>query len=213
MKGKHMHLYVRRGLTGLAAALLLALAVSSASARNLSVNEQGFSIRWSALELNTSVGTVRCPITLRGSFHRRTITKTNGLLIGAITGATVNDALCTNGRLTVLTGTLPWSIHYASFAGTLPRIDSIRLHIRNIALQNDIGGQECLFRTDTAEPLVLDTQVGGSGETRSSVSDGDEQIDLEDEDFLCAIAGDSSFSGTGVIDGNIVEPIVVRLIA
>jgi hypothetical protein len=201
-----------RGFASLAAALLLALGTSGAGAANVSVNEQGMAIRWSALEWNAAIGTFRCPVTLRGSFHRRTLTKTTGLLVGAVTGATINDALCTGGRVTYLTGTLPWHIRYASFAGALPRIDSIRLEIVGYTLQVNLGGQECLFRTEGGEPLVVDAQVGASGEIRTMISDGDELIDLENEDFLCAWAGDSSLSGAGVVDGNIVEPIVVRLI-
>jgi hypothetical protein len=200
-------------LAALAATLLLLVAVGSASARDLSLNEQRFSLRWASLTWNTAVGSVRCPVTLRGSLHTRTFAKTSELLIGSITGATITSASCTNGRATILTGTLPWHLRYRSFTGTLPTITTVRLGLTGLNLQMSVSELTCLFSTEAAEPGVIAANVGASGEIRTMDFDNDEEIDLEDEDFLCLIGGDSSFSGSAAVDGDLVEPIVVRLIA
>jgi hypothetical protein len=128
---------VKLTLTALAAALLLASAISTASARNLSVSNQNFRITWTSLEFRYLV-TIRCPVTLEGSFHYRTIIKRERALIGLITRAIVNQGACVNGTGSAFNGTeryngivppttLPWHVTYESFRGTLPRIESIRL--------------------------------------------------------------------------------------
>jgi hypothetical protein len=190
----------------------MALALSSASARNFSVNEQGFSIRWASLTFGYHVADVRCPVTLRGSFHSRTMVKTTGLLIGAITGATGNTAACTGGRITLLVETLPWHLRYTSFTGTLPRISSINLGIAGRAIQLEAEGIFCLFTTEAGEPYEMNVVIGSSGEARTAAADTDTGISLEDEDFLCSFIGNMVLAGTGAIDGNVVEPVVFRLI-
>jgi hypothetical protein len=209
-----MCLHVRFAPVGFAVAILLVLAAASASARNLSVNEQRFSIRWTSLELIAGVGTVRCPVTMSGSFHSRTFTKSAGLLVKAMIGTTINNAACTGGRYTVLAPppSSAWAVRYASFAGTLPSPQSARFHLVGLSAQFEIGGQTCLLRTDVTEPFVYDVVIGASGEARTVDVDQNSEIDLEDEDFLCAIAGDLGYNGNGAVDGSVVEPIVVRLI-
>ncbi len=130
---------VRLALAALAASLLLAAAVGGASARNLSVSNQNFRVTWASLEFTgAEISVIRCPVTLEGSFHARTITKTSGSLIGAITRAVANQAACTGGRGAPFNGTetyngtttpntLPWHVTYNSFTGALPNITTVRI--------------------------------------------------------------------------------------
>jgi hypothetical protein len=119
-----MRTSAKLGLTALIAALLLASALSTASARNLSTNTQNIRTTWSRLEFVGTL-TVRCPVTLEGSFHSRTIPKVARLLIGAVTRIDIRSASCTGGTATV--ARLPWHITYEGFTGTLPSISSVRL--------------------------------------------------------------------------------------
>jgi hypothetical protein len=208
-----MHLHIKIALVTLAATIILAVGSVGAFARNLSTNETGSSVRFT-FTFGSSVGDVECPVTLRGSFHSRTITKTDGLLIGAVTGATVNDSSCTNGRATVLSGTLPWHIRYRSFVGTLPSIQRIITHVVGLAFRVQFGvSVACLCQFTSAKPFLLIMEVGPGNEVRIMEADPDAMTDLEDEDFICAIGGDASIGGNGPVDGNVVEPITMRLIA
>jgi hypothetical protein len=119
-----MHNRSRLLLAGLTAVLLLAVAVGSASANRLAYNETGYRIAFAPLSFVPSFGsTVRCPVTLGGSFHSRTVTKTSGSLIGYMNSATVGT--CEAGRARANTETLPWHQQYSSFAGTLPNMTAI----------------------------------------------------------------------------------------
>jgi hypothetical protein len=126
----------RTARTALAAAVMLACVVSSASARSLSISNQNIRVTWRSLEFDGTVVVIRCPVTLEGSFHSRTIAKVERSLIGAITRANVAQDACANGRLIAFNGTepynggtapqtLPWHLTYESFGGTLPNISSI----------------------------------------------------------------------------------------
>jgi hypothetical protein len=127
---------LKGALIGLTAALILASAITTASARTLSVSEQSFLARWNSLEfINRSVGsTIRCRITLDGSFHSRTLRKVEGSLLGAITAAIVSHP-CTGGEAWSDNGTeptpggrtnrLPFHLTYEYFRGVLPNITNI----------------------------------------------------------------------------------------
>lgn len=128
-------------LAALASALLLAAAVSSASANRLSVNERNFRFTYSPISFIPSFGsTVRCPVTLAGSFHSNTGSKVAGALSGFINVATTGT--CEAGRARFNTETLPWHIQAASFAGALPNITSItqRLIRPSWEVQGEIFG-------------------------------------------------------------------------
>src|SRR5436853_3228582 len=116
-----MRLSTKLGLTALMAAMLLAAAIGTASARSLSVSNQSFRVTWSKLEFEGGLGIpTQCQVTLEGSFHSRTIAKVLRSLIGAITRAVVKTESCSGGRATV--GAPPWHVTYQGFTGTLPRI-------------------------------------------------------------------------------------------
>ncbi len=136
-----MRTSVKLCFTALTAALLLASAIATTSARNLSVSNQQFRVTWQELEFAIEIVTIICHVTLEGSFHYRTIVKRERTLIGYITQVAVRrpcrngEAWAANGReahprLGVLANTLPWHVTYEGFAGTLPCITSIFLLLR-----------------------------------------------------------------------------------
>ena len=145
-------------LCGLTAAFVLATAAGSASAGKLSLSNRVIRATWAALEFATEPGfSIRCPVTLEGSFHSNTIRKVIGALVGYITRASVkSDGIgCAGGNMTLLQETLPWHIRYNGFQGTLPRIEVVRINIIDFSvliLFETITG--CLFRSTAASPLV-----------------------------------------------------------
>jgi hypothetical protein len=136
-------------LAGLAASLLMGLAVSSASAGKLSLSNTKFRITWKELEFNVpSVpAAVLCDVTIEGSFHSATLRKVEGALIGAFTRAILKNESCFAGHATLLQETLPWHFTYDGFSGTLPRIEAVFVLVRRYAIRLDIGlGIVCLYK-------------------------------------------------------------------
>lgn len=167
----------------LAAALLLAAAVGTASANRLRFSNQSFRIVWSGLvfvEPNAPMRPIglSCPVTMEGSFHSATISKVRSSLIGYITKAITAPELCfgeQDPRLFIRNGTqifldgntyesLPWHIQYDSFSGTLPAITGVRVGIVGMAfLILDIFHQ-CLFMSNAANPAygIFQREAGGA---------------------------------------------------
>jgi hypothetical protein len=134
------------------ATVLLGAFVSSASATRLSSSTQTISANWARMNFSATFGTVECAVTLSGSLHSRTITKTRGSLIGLITDARVGA--CARGEAQVLTATLPWHVQYESFAGTLPTITSITTRVIGSSFRAGFFGIGCLSRTEAANPAT-----------------------------------------------------------
>jgi hypothetical protein len=159
------HLKVWFALLG-ATAILGAL-VGTASARNLSVSNQGIRATWTAMEfISPSAGvTVRCPVTLEGSLHTRTIVKTVGSLIGYITSAAVAEGSCTGGSAMVMRETLPWHVTYQGFTGTLPSILTVRTTVVRPGFRvtaNFFGFPvTCTYRTSNVSG-VFNREAGGA---------------------------------------------------
>jgi len=120
----------------LTAALLLATGIASAG--RLSLSSQTMRATWARFEWVSEFGTIRCPLTLEGSFHSRTIAKVARALIGAVTRAAFNQEACASGSMAAFNGsesyngtrpanTLPWHLSYESFSGSLPIISSLNL--------------------------------------------------------------------------------------
>ena len=151
----------------LAAAIVLAVAVGSASARSLSISSQtirtAMFLRMEALLVSTN-----CPVTLEGSFHSRTITKVRDTLIGLITAAQTNKNGCTTGMRSLMLNppestiiTLPWHLRYDSFTGTLPNITGLRFALVEMGIKV-LGG--CEYQSTAAIPAyLLLTVAAGSG--------------------------------------------------
>jgi hypothetical protein len=125
-------------LTALIAALLLASAVGTASAGRLSISNQQFRVNWSRLEFISEGQDARCQVTLEGSFHSRTINKTPGALIGAITKINVKTESCEGSADARPARAPPWHVTYEAFTGTLPNPTRIRLLMQRF--QFDIIG-------------------------------------------------------------------------
>jgi len=133
----------------------MAAAVSSASAQRFTTDETRFTARWTGL---TFVGAeffnITCPVTLEGSFHSATITKTPNALIGFVSRASVATASCTGGRATILAASLPWHVRYRNFTGALPNITAIGVSLVNasFAIQDNFFGFNCLARSTAENP-------------------------------------------------------------
>ncbi|HEV7771762.1 MAG TPA: hypothetical protein VGO48_00585 [Conexibacter sp.] len=142
-------------LIGLGVTLLMALAISSASAGKFSLSNQNIRITFRSLEFVVEgLGTDRCDVTLEGSFHSRTFTKTPELLIGYLTRA--STAGCT---LTTAILSLPWHVRYTGFNGTLPDITSIIARIARAPFSAGALGFVCL----TESSIELRSTREGSG--------------------------------------------------
>jgi hypothetical protein len=164
MKGhSSMRMSTKLGLTGLLAAMLLAAALSTASARNLEVSAQGILVSWSRLEFQSNVGTVRCPVTLDGSFHSRTIPKTVNLLIGAISEVRIKRESCSGGEALINNATLPWHIQYGGFTGSLPAITTVRLILSRYQFRVTIIGVNCFYGNAT-DAISGEASLNGGGE-------------------------------------------------
>jgi hypothetical protein len=192
-----MHGPTRLRALGLAAAFVLAAAVSTASAGRISINEQNFYVNSPALSFVTAVGEVTCQLSLTGSFHSRTITKVLGALVGLITSAQIGT--CEGGTATVLTGTLPWHLTYNGFTGRLPAITGINLRLIRASFRVS-NGTACLAASSTAQPMGFTANINErTGQVSSVQADETFEIDLEDESFPCAIAGDASTRGSAAM--------------
>lgn len=153
-----MRTSAKLALTALIAALLLASVLSTASAGRLSFNTQNIRTTWSRIEFQTAVVTVRCPVTLEGSFHSRTFPKIERLLIGAVTRLVIKGESCTNGS--AVARALPWHLTYDSFAGTLPDITSVRLLIERFVFEIITLGRTCKYGT-AADNVVYSAGING----------------------------------------------------
>jgi hypothetical protein len=154
-----MHTRSKLLLAALTSALLLAMAVGSASAARLGSNETAFRIVYAPLSFVPSFGsTARCPVTLAGSFHSRTITKEAGSLIGYVNSVTVGT--CEAGRARANTETLPWHIRYVSFTGSLPNIATITQLLNNSSfeVQGEIFGLRVTCRYNVPSKLGINTR-------------------------------------------------------
>lgn len=155
-----MRITTRPTLTALIAALLLATALTTASARNLSVSNQNIRVTWTNLQFAGFV-TTGCQVTLEGSFHARTITKSLGTLLGAITRVDIKNETCTNGSF--VARNIPWHLTYEGFAGTLPSINQLFFLLSRLLLQMAVRltGTRCEIGTGN---LTMAAALNGSRE-------------------------------------------------
>ncbi|MFL5818093.1 MAG: hypothetical protein ACJ76L_10895 [Conexibacter sp.] len=163
----------------LGATVALGALVGTASARNLSISNESIRATWTGMEFsNPSAGVlVRCPVTLEGSLHSRTIAKTVGSLMGYITRAIAAEGSCTGGSATVRRETLPWHVTYQGFTGTLPNILTIRTAVVRPGF--DVSASffgirlTCRFRTTNVNG-IFNREAGGA--LTSAVVEGRELV-------------------------------------
>jgi hypothetical protein len=204
-----------------ASVIVMALAVSGASARRIAASEANFLVSWSPtspISIHAAGFIIRCPVTIDGSYHSRTISKVCGLLIGYINQAIVANPNCTGGHATVLTETLPWHVRYLRFRGRLPIIENFDLLMVGVRLQDETSeGVRCLFGTTNAHPgagsVTVTTEAEGALTATSMRGLPEFTIPLGGG-FICALVGEASIEGTGSIAGTAVgrPAITVRLV-
>jgi len=209
---------LRLALMALGTMLALSLAIGTASANNLSVDDQDYDVRFRELNFLTPLGPVTCPVTLLGSFHTQTIRKSFKSLIGHIDHARVEDATCANAPTdgaTIQQASLPWHVQYDSFVGRLPAIERITLLLVGAGFIIDKGSTECLARTSATEPakgeIVRNTTTG---QATTLVADPDPTIDTVDTTGTLCDLGNvvGRFEGAGVIEDLAGNLVFVRLI-
>ena len=173
------------------AAVLLGALVSSASARNLSSTSTAIDATFARLDFSGGFGTVECEVTLRGSLSSRTIAKVARRVIGAITDARVRTP-CRRGEATVLAATLPWSVQYNNFAGTLPNITSFSTRVVDFSFvyREWVFGVTCLYSSTEASPAIGTYNREAAGRISSVSVSGTVPTS-------CGING--TFSGTSTI--------------
>lgn len=160
------------------ATVLLGALVSTASAARLASSSQTLRATFAAVRFAGGFGTTECALTLEGSLHSRTITKTEGSLIGLITRAPLGA--CSRGSATVLTASLPWHVTYTSFGGTLPSINAINTNVTGAQFQirEPVFGVTCLASGGTATGrynreaggVLTSAEIGGSSPTNCGIT-------------------------------------------
>jgi hypothetical protein len=187
-----MNLASKSLLTALAAAALFASLATSASARNFSLSNRNIRMVWSEvrpLEFVTEVGTIRCRVTLEGSFHCATISKVAEALLGYLSRGTVEPATCNDSggnsvQAQIRQETLPWHIRYVSFSGTLPRV---RIRDRAIGMGFRLVNVpiigNCLYRVNVDS--ILSGPSGGTIDEGNTFLAPDESTEANSETFGC----------------------------
>jgi hypothetical protein len=187
----------------LAAAAMMLTLVANASARNLTLSEKEFEILFNrpGLTFNAAGNVITCPITLLGQFIERTLPKRPNSKVGVIRHVERRETPrppCTGGTATVNTGTLPWTVNYVSFRGTLPTITSIRLALIGVSFRVSTGSTGCEAGTTERNPAFGEVQVGTGGRVEGLRADETATIPLGGS-FICSFAGNSTFSGNGSV--------------
>jgi hypothetical protein len=183
----------------MAATVFFAMALSSASANRLSVSSRNIRVVWSPLTFSGAGRIIRCNVTLEGSFHNATITKSVGSLIGYISRGTAGGCGA-EGSATVTQSTLPWHVRYRSFTGSLPSITGVGLSLVRAGFAIEDGSITCTTGTTETNPAVgianVRSETGAITGLRADETVG---IPLRGGFGLCSLAGNGTFSGTGVV--------------
>jgi hypothetical protein len=196
-----MYRQMRIGLAGLLATMMLAAAVGGATAGRLSITNQQIRATWASVGMSNTItsGTVRCPVTLDGSFHSATIRKVVGALIGYVSRGTVGTPTqCTGGRASIDQETLPWHVTYESFTGTLPSLSEANyLLIRESYAFLPSEGNSCRMRTTIENPGGVRFKIGAGGRVTGIRADESRRIPLTNGPggVFCGL-------GSGILSGD-----------
>lgn len=217
---------IHRMAMALAGTVVLLVAVGTASANRLSISNQNFRVVWRSLGFyGTGSGfSAECSVTMEGSFHSRTITKTPGALIGFITRMAIahpcpggeGEVWALNGseRIEALGLTtfnrLPWHVRYRGFTGSLPNITDLRLEVVDASFIAKQLSLLCLYRSTAASPLVLVANLSG-GTIEAMETDINALIPLSNSSIFCPATAWISGVGTVSLLGTTTS-INVRLI-
>lgn len=165
---------VRLTIATALAVIGMAAVVGGASAGRLALGNQNFRVEWIVLRLRAAEFEFTCQLTLEGSFHSRTIAKSTAPLIGLVSRVALSR--CNSDVNTGLN--LPWHIKYASFRGTLPTIESVRLEIIDSSILVRAFGIGCLYQSTLASPALGEVTVA-SGVLTGMRMDGRAPIPLK----------------------------------
>lgn len=143
----------------LAVSVLCVVGWGAASGNRLSFSTRAIRVTWNPLDFiegSSEAVIASCPVTIEGSLHSNTITKTRDLLFGYVTRQDF-------GGCRVLANSMPWHLVYQSFTGTLPRLSGVRLGIVGMTLEFEFVGT-CLYRTSLEAPLsgIANIEPGGT---------------------------------------------------
>lgn len=177
----------------IATIITLALAVTNASANQLSISNQNIRSTWTSLRSITSTNaTILCPVTVEGSFHGRTIAKTIGALVGYITRASVANSSCTGGRFTVHNESLPWHLTYEGFGGTLPSIERITVSLLGASYEIEDSTNICTGTTEVEFPWRNIIRLNTTTHVAETLTPGTNSIPLRNGrgGLFCGIAND-----------------------
>jgi hypothetical protein len=189
------------------ATMLLGTLTATATGRSLELSSTTLRVQFRAVTFEGIFGQITCQMTLEGSLHSRTITKTTGTLIGYITAA--NLGTCGIGTATIFRERLPWHIRYGGFTGTLPRIETIRTNVIGFAWRFRTNtGETCTTTSTATNPLVITYNVEAGGAIPGSTLGG--TIPTESECFRANATFRSDVGVTTVL--NSTTRITVRLI-
>jgi hypothetical protein len=193
-----MRRIVMRAAAGWAAATLLALAAQSASANQLSLTSRGYTAAWSSLQMTApGIATIRCPLTLEGSFHSSTLRKVTRALVGYVSRATIVSGVCTGGTASAMRETLPWHVQYDAFSGTLPAITGVTLRVIRLSAQATAAGLTCPYASTEAAPARVIATVGSGIVTGLRFDEASRVPPAPGAPFLCTFGGSSVLAGTG----------------
>jgi hypothetical protein len=149
-----MHTRSKLLLAAASAAVVLAALVSTTSANRFALRERTFRATWSSIALVSGLfGTVKCLLTIEGSFHSRTVSKIAESLAGYVTRSTIAETQCTGGHARILGELLPWHIRYNGFSGVLPQITSIEVRIVGSHFLVESANVFCLYASTAASPI------------------------------------------------------------
>jgi len=199
--------------TALTVIALLAMTVGAASARNLENPrfERGFRIIWTPLTLEFGGRSIRCNLTLEGTYERSTIAKLARNRIGKVTEA--KFAECSRGSATALRETLPWEVTYQSFTGTLPAITSVTQNFIAWAFKLEVEGLACLARIRVEQPARGIATVESGGAITGYRADETALIETGGG-FFCQFGSPAHFAGaaSSITTRGGTEAITLRLI-
>lgn len=196
-------IYKQALAAALSIALLTLMSASAPGNRLLFRNSLGtreWEATWSSFEFSFFATGSTCALTLRGSLHSSTITKTRSLLVGYVTNASTGGC----GPFlaaTVLTANLPWHVRYQSFAGALPRIERVGLQIIGFEYRMRENGINiaCLYRSTAEAPLNMDWLLTSTGAVRSAELSGELLSECRIVEHERVISTPSSFSPSASI--------------
>lgn len=189
-------------LAGLTAALVLSVAVTSASANRLSVDNKTFRVTWAPLSLVAEALSepINCSVTFEGSFHSNTIVKSEGLLIGHVYRASLGP--CNGGgSATINQEALPWHIRYRGFTGTLPNITGVVLGLvgAKFTVHDNGTGLTCVTTTTATNPGIGITNVNTTTHLIETIRANENAPIPLRGNFFCEIGGNGVFVGNGTV--------------